>query len=163
MGASGSFSSERNVTLFIALKLQKAMEKELPDVKAVLTRSTEDDVSLQNRAAIANENKGDLFISIHCNSLSNRHVKEVIGHKHHEPVYKTVSVADRSGKGVLMLVYGFHRTTEEERAIQQNLIEDDSGMNAQFDPSDPAALILLNEYKRKYRSQSIHFAELLNK
>ncbi len=162
MGASGSYSFERNVTLAVALKLQKAMEKELPEVKTVLTRTTEDDVSLQNRAAIANENKGDLFISIHCNALSDRHIREVIGHKHHEPVYRTVSVADRSGKGVLMLVYGFHRTTEEEKAIQQNLIEDDSGMNAQFDPSDPAALILLNEYKRKYRSQSIHFAELLN-
>src|SRR5947209_4289483 len=75
-GASGSFSSERNVTLAIALKLQAAIEKDIAGVKAVLTRSTEDDVSFERRAEIANENKGNIFVSIHCNSLSDRHVRE---------------------------------------------------------------------------------------
>ena len=61
-----------------------------------------------------------------------------------------------------MLVYGFHRTKEEENAIKQNLIEGEAEMNASADPNDPAELILMNEYKRKYRKQSIHLAELLN-
>jgi N-acetylmuramoyl-L-alanine amidase len=161
-GASGSYSYERNVTLAIAFKLQKAIEKDISGVKVVLTRSTEDDVAWQKRADIANENKGDLFISLHCNSLPGRRIREVVGHKHHKPIYKTTEVADRSGKGVLMLVYGFHRTKEEEKAIKENLIEEDADINTNPDPNDPESIILMNEYKRKYRKQSIHLAELLN-
>ncbi len=86
-GASCSFSSERNVTLAIALKLQTAIEKDMEGVKAVLTRSTEDDVSFERRAQIANENKGNIFVSIHCNSLSDRVVREKVGTKRHKPVY----------------------------------------------------------------------------
>jgi|SRR6185312_3756009 len=161
-GASGSYSLERNVTLAVAFKLQKAIEKDMGGVRVVLTRTTDDDVNWQRRADIANENKGDLFISLHCNSLADRYVHEVVGHKHHKPVYKTIAIPDRSGKGVLMLVYGAWRAREEEKAIKQNLLENDSEMNTNPDPSDPASMILLNEYKRKYRKQSIHLAELLN-
>ncbi len=161
-GASGSYSLERNVTLAIAFKLQKAIEKDLTDVKVVLTRNSDDDVSWQKRADIANENKGDLFISLHCNSLPGRRVREVVGHSHHKPIYKTTEIADRSGKGVLLLVYGAWRTKEEEKAIKENLIEGDSEMNTNPDPNDPGSIILMNEYKRKYRKQSIHLAELLN-
>lgn len=162
LGAPGAYSFERNVTLAIAFKLQKAIEKNLEGIKVVMTRTTDEDVSWQKRADIANENKGDLFISIHCNSLADKRIREVVGHKHHKPVYKTIEVPNRSGKGVLLLVYGFHRTKEEEKAIKENLIEDDVEMNVNPDPNDPAALILMNEYKRKYRKQSIHLAELIN-
>jgi len=161
-GTSGSYSLERNVTLALAFKLQKAIEKNMTGVRAVLTRTSDDDVAWQKRADIANENKGDLFISLHCNALPDRHIREIVGHKHHKPIYKTISVPDHSGKGVLMLVYGAWRTKEEEKAIKQNLLENDSDMNTNPDPSDPASMILLNEYKRKYRKQSIHLAELLN-
>jgi N-acetylmuramoyl-L-alanine amidase len=161
-GASGSYSFERNVTLALALKLQTEIEKQLPGVKVVLTRSTEDDIAWQKRADIANANKGDLFISLHCNSLAPRRIREVVGHKHHKPIYRTTEVPDRSGKGVLLLVYGAWRTKEEEKAIKQNLIEGDSDMNSNPDPNDPESLILMNEYKRKYRKQSIHLAELIN-
>ncbi|MEO6980170.1 MAG: N-acetylmuramoyl-L-alanine amidase [Mucilaginibacter sp.] len=161
-GASGSYSLERNVTLAIALKLQKAIEKDLVGVKVVLTRKTDDDVSWQKRADIANENKGNLFISLHCNSLPGRRIREVVGHKHGKAIYRTTEVADRSGKGVLLLVYGFHRTKEEEKAIKESLIEDDTEMNTNPDPNDPESIILMNEYKRKYRKQSVLMAELLN-
>ncbi len=161
-GASGSYSLERDVTLALALKLQKEIEKQLTGVKVVLTRSTDEDIAWQKRADIANENKGDLFISLHCNSLPSRRVHEVVGHKHNKPVYRTVEVPDRSGKGVLLLVYGFHRTKEEEKAIKENLVEADSDMNTSLDPSDPESMILMNTYMRKYRKQSIHLAELLN-
>lgn len=155
-GASGSYSYERNVTLAIALKLQTAIEKNMDGVRVVLTRSTEDDVSFERRAEIANENKGDLFISIHCNSLPDKVV-----HEHGRRIH----VPDRSGKGVLLLVYGFHRTKEEEAAIGKKLYQDEDfseSDNGGFDPNDPADVILMNTIKTKYRKQSIHLANLIN-
>src|SRR4051812_22377913 len=68
-GAFGSYSVEKNVTLAIALKLQKAIEKEMNGVNVIMTRTTDDDVAFRSRADIANSNHGNVFISIHCNSL----------------------------------------------------------------------------------------------
>jgi len=155
-GASGSYSNERDVTLAIALKLQTAIEKELSDVKVVLTRNTEEDVSWEKRSEIANESHGDVFISIHCNSLPDK-VEYSHGHRIHVP--------DRSGKGVLLLVYGFHRTKEEETVIRKKLNEDeavDETGNGGGDPNDPTTVILMNAIKTKYRKQSIHLADLIN-
>jgi len=155
-GASGSYSNERDVTLAIALKLQTAIEKELSDVKVVLTRTTDEDVSLERRSEIANENNGDVFISIHCNSLSDK-IEYVHG--------RHIRVPDRSGKGVLLLVYGFHRTKEEESVIRKKLNDDegvDESGNGGGDPNDPTTVILMNAIKTKYRKQSIHLADLIN-
>jgi N-acetylmuramoyl-L-alanine amidase len=155
-GASGAYSYERNVTLAIALKLQTSIEKNMPGVKVVLTRSTDEDVSWERRSQIANENNGDVFVSIHCNSLPDKVV-----HEHGRRVH----VPDRSGKGVLMLVYGFHRTKEEEAAIGKKLYQDEDfneDDNGGFDPNDPTSVILMNSIKAKYRKQSIHLAELIN-
>ncbi|WP_198170210.1 N-acetylmuramoyl-L-alanine amidase family protein [Mucilaginibacter arboris] len=154
-GAAGSFSLEKDVTLAIAFKLQKAIQKEMSDIKVVMTRTNGEDVEWQKRSDIANENKGNLFISIHCNSLPDK-VVTVRG--------KRTRVPDRSSRGVLVLVYGFHRTKEEEKAIRENLLDDKEAkeMNSGFDPNDPTSMILLNAYKNKYRKQSIRFADLVN-
>jgi len=162
-GASGSFSTEREVTLAIAFKLQAAIQKEMDGIKVVLTRTTEDDVDWQKRADIANDNKGDLFISLHCNAMPDRHIKEKVGTKKGKAVYKTVTVPDRSGKGVLVLVYGLHRSGEEENAIKHTQIEAEaSEEDASFDPKDPVNAILINEYTKKFRKQSINLANLIN-
>ncbi len=155
-GASGSYSYERNVTLAIALKLQKAVEKDMNGVKVVLTRSTEGDVSWEKRSQIANDAKGDLFISLHCNALPDKVI-----HEHGRRVH----VPDHSGRGVLLLVYGFHRTKEEEAAISKNLLGDEDlkeSADSGFDPNDPTSVILMNSIKAKYRKQSIHLADLIN-
>ncbi len=155
-GASGSYSTEEQVTLAIALKLQKAIQKEIKDVKVVMTRTTPDGVGLQKRSDIANAAKGDLFISIHCNSLPDK-TRIVNGKKRHVP--------DQSGRGVLLLVYGFHRDKEETAALRENLFEEDGakgGNSMGFDPHDPVQLIMLNTFKAKYRKNSILFANLVN-
>jgi len=155
VGAKGSFSLEKDVTLAIAFKLQKAIQKEMSDIKVVMTRTTGEDVEWQKRSDIANDAKGNLFISIHCNSLPDK-IVTVHGRKTRVPV--------RSARGVLLLVYGFHRTKEEETAIKENLLGDSESkeMNSGFDPNDPTSVILLNAYKNKYRKQSIRFADLVN-
>ncbi|MES2810110.1 MAG: N-acetylmuramoyl-L-alanine amidase [Bacteroidota bacterium] len=154
-GATGSISTERQVTLAVATKLQKAIEKNITGVNAVLTRKTPEDVSFERRAEIANENKGDLFISIHCNALADRIVRQKVGKK-----YTSVRVPNRSGKGVLMLVYGLKRTREQQNEIKSNSIEEDMDGGA-LDPNDPVTIILTNEYIRKFRVRSISMANIL--
>lgn len=162
-GSEGSYSLERNVTLAIAQKLQKAIEKDMPGIRVVMTRTTPDDVPFQRRSDIANSNKGDIFISIHCNSLPYRTIREVVGHKHHKPVYKSVSIPDRSGRGVLLLVYSTKRVGPQLEALRENAeIGGDPEDQSANKPDDPMSIIMLDEFKNKYRKQSIHLADLIN-
>lgn len=67
VGAKGKFGTmEKDVTLTISLKLKALIEQNLA-FRVILTRDTDLDVSLDNRAALANNNKADLFISVHAN------------------------------------------------------------------------------------------------
>jgi len=66
-GAEGRFgTNEKTITLEIALKLKKIIERNLP-YRVQLTREEDVDVSLDRRAAIANNYKALVFISIHAN------------------------------------------------------------------------------------------------
>ena len=92
-GAKGLLSTEAAIALDIALKVGKAIEKEFPELKVVYTRTTDDlpgnanDASHGNRirAEMANQVKGDLFISIHCNAnaypAGGYYAKRVVGYK----------------------------------------------------------------------------------
>ncbi|MBI1803298.1 MAG: N-acetylmuramoyl-L-alanine amidase [Ignavibacteriae bacterium] len=62
-------TKEKNVTLGIALKLGKLIEKQMPSVKVVYTRKTDEFIELYRRGQIANQAGGKLFISIHCNAM----------------------------------------------------------------------------------------------
>lgn len=159
-GAAGLFSLEKNVTLAISFKLRDAIEKEIPGINVVMTRTRDTDILWQRRSDIANAAHGDLFISIHCNSLPDRRVRRIVGHHHGHPLYHTEYVPDRSGKGVLLLVYTFRRDNEEGAAIRENLEEDST--YKEDSPDDPAQTILLNAMKAKYRKQSLRIANLIN-
>jgi len=154
-GASGEYSQESKVTLAVAFKLRAAIQKEIPEINVVMTRTDDNDVLWQKRSDIANENKGQLFISLHCNSLADKVVRNSRGRR--------VRVPDRSGKGVLILVYIYRRVGEQEAAIRENEFEDKNYKeDADVNPTDPASIILLNAFKDKYRKQSLHFANLVN-
>jgi len=72
VGAKGKFGAlEKDITLAISLKLKALIEKNLA-FHVELTRDRDIDVSLENRAAIANTHRAELFISIHANG-SYRH------------------------------------------------------------------------------------------
>ena len=66
-GAKGKFGAlEKDITLAIGLKLRAIIEKNLA-FRVFMTRDKDMDVSLENRSALANNHKADLFISIHAN------------------------------------------------------------------------------------------------
>jgi N-acetylmuramoyl-L-alanine amidase len=64
-GPAGTF--EKHITLTIARLLKSALEARL-GVRALLTREDDRTVNLDERAAFANNNKADLFISLHLNA-----------------------------------------------------------------------------------------------
>ena len=66
-GVNGVF--EKNITLAIAKRLRELVKDAMPATKVVMTRETDTFVELYKRTQIANEAKGKLFISIHCNSM----------------------------------------------------------------------------------------------
>ena len=67
VGAKGKFGTlEKDLTLDIALRLRSIIEKNLA-YRVVLTRDKDIDVSLENRAATVNNNRGYVFVSLHVN------------------------------------------------------------------------------------------------
>jgi len=63
---------EKDVVLPIALKLGDMIKERMPGVKVVYTRNTDTFIPLWQRTKLANEANGKLFISLHCNSNSNK-------------------------------------------------------------------------------------------
>ena len=66
---------EKNVALSVSQRLKALLEAQGATV--VLTREGDDDVPLAQRAQLANEAGGDLFLSIHCNSMESREDRKV--------------------------------------------------------------------------------------
>jgi N-acetylmuramoyl-L-alanine amidase len=148
-GAHGTYSVEKNVALAIAKKLEHLINEEMDDVNVIMTRSTDKFIPLNRRSEIANENNANLFISIHCNSSPEGTAESA--HKE---------------KGVMLLVYGFHRQQEQMEALRENasiyIEKDYKKTYAGYGENNPAALIILNTVMQKYRAQSILFGKLLN-
>lgn len=145
-GARGAISYEKNVALEVALKLGKKLEQDMPEVKILYTRKTDVDVDFYKRAAIANDAKADIFISIHCNSMpKGNHVT----------------------KGTETFVAGMHRINEQDVAIRENadiVLEKNYQKNyGGFDPKDPETFIVLSLFKNKFRGKSMELAGLIQK
>ena len=67
-------TQEKDLTLILAQGLKAALERRLP-VRVLLTRGEDAYLPLDTRAAIANQNKADLFISLHLNSVAGNGTK----------------------------------------------------------------------------------------
>lgn len=180
-GAHGEFSYEKNVTLAIALKVGDILKQSQPDIKVIYTRTTDLDVPLYERANIANRNKADLFISIHCNSTPYHYERTLIGHrtvKRHgkrirEPIYRTHAYHNTTMRGTGAYVLRIGRTDEKKEALKDNFdiaqtenADIYSEKNYQehysgFDPSNPTNMILLTYAASAYLRQSMDFANLV--
>ena len=139
-GAVGKKSKEKDIVLSVGLKLGAYIKKNFPEVEVVYTRKTDEFIELYRRAAIANNAKADIFISIHCN-------------------------ANRSTRpyGAETWVMGLHKSRENlEVAKKENasiLLEDNYKQQYDgFDPNSPEGHILFSLYQNTYLSQSLDFA-----
>lgn len=140
-GCNGLHSREKEVALAIALDLGKKIEATYPDIKVIYTRDSDVFIPLNERAAIANRNKADLFISIHCNYISVRN----------------------RATGSETYVLGLHRAEDNlDVAKRENsaiLLEDDYEKTYEgFDPYSAEGHIILSMFQNAHLEQSILFA-----
>jgi N-acetylmuramoyl-L-alanine amidase len=74
IGKSGIM--EKNITLDISRRLKTLLEERL-NMEVVMTRDRDIFVPLDERTAIANREKADLFISVHVNAAKNRSLRGI--------------------------------------------------------------------------------------
>lgn len=63
---------EKDVTLDIGLKLGRIIKENFPQIEVVYTRTDDTYLTLDERTALANKKKADMFISIHANASKNK-------------------------------------------------------------------------------------------
>ena len=146
-GCVGKSAREKDINLAVALYLQELIDKEMDDVKALLTRSTDKYLTLQRRADIANDAKADLFISIHVNSVDRkaRNRSRLSG----ASVYTVGTHKEQSTLAVAM----------RENAVIE-LEEDYSTKYSGFDPQSTESYIIFELSNDMHRRQSLDFAQL---
>ncbi|NLN33352.1 MAG: N-acetylmuramoyl-L-alanine amidase [Flavobacteriaceae bacterium] len=141
-GARGVVQNEKDIVLDVSLRFGKMIEKNFKDVKVIYTRKTDVFLELWERTQIANRNHANLFVSIHCNAVTNR-----------------------SPYGTETFVMGLSRSQETmEVSKRENsviLLEDNQEKYQKFDPDDPEAVIAFDIMFSAYKDQSIRFAQLV--
>lgn len=140
-GTSGKISKEKDVALEIALETGRIIKENIPDVEIIYTRTDDSYPTLHERANIANKNNADLFISIHCNAISN------------DRIY-----------GSETYVMGAHKTNENLQVAQrENSVileeEDYESIYDDFDPNSPESYITFSLIQSAYQQNSIKFAQ----
>ncbi len=83
----GTGTLEKDLVLSVSQKLKNMLEEDL-GVKVVLTRTADYYVGLKERTAIANNNRADLFLSIHANAAFRKTVQG------YETYYLSFSASD---------------------------------------------------------------------
>jgi N-acetylmuramoyl-L-alanine amidase len=165
-GARGTISTEKNVALAVALKLGKKFEEDMPGIKVLYTRKTDVDVDFYKRAALANDNNADIFISIHCNSMpDNKVITGYTKNKKGKSVPKYAYTKNRITRGTETFVAGSHRLNEQDAAIRENediKLEKNYKQNYNgYDPNDPETFIILSLFKNVFRDKSLKLARLI--
>lgn len=142
---------EKNITLDIATKLATRIREEYPDIKVVMTRSSDTFPELQQRATIANNANADLFISIHINAAASTSASGFSVHV----------LGQSSNKNRDLYAFNMEICKRENSVIQ---LEEDFSQNYQgFDPSDPASYIFMSLMQNSNLERSIQFAENIDK
>ena len=139
-GCAGASAREADVALSLILALGRQIQENMPDVKVIYTRKTDVFIELDERAAIANRNHADLFISIHCNA------------------------GPSQSHGTEVWTMGLHKTTANLGVAQRenSVILQEKNYQARydgFDPRSPQSHILFSLFQSAYITNSLRFAQ----
>jgi len=88
-------TKEKNITLAVARRLKLMIEGRL-GVRVLLTREDDRAVTLDHRTSVANNNKADLFISIHANASVRRSLS---GATIYSAAFATAAARDAAAEG----------------------------------------------------------------
>lgn len=177
VGAAGKYSKEKDVALGVAIKLSKLIQAQIPDIDVVLTRTSDIYQSPPTKANIANYNKGDLFISLHCNSVGGIKHSERKGYKTEVyytgkgrrkkkhtrklPQYRTWTTANPA-KGTETYIWGANKNALKEKAMRENesLYLDSATAHfvKDFNPNSPDRMILYSLKTQQYFNRSANLA-----
>ena len=142
-GAIGKKGREKDVVLSIALKVGEYLKKNTPDTRVIYTRDADFFVPLDERAAIANKNNADLFVSVHANS--NKNTKPF---------------------GTETFVMGLHKSQSNLDVAQKEnsviVLEQDYNTKYEgFDPSSAESYIIFSLMQNVYLDKSLKLASMV--
>ena len=153
----GSF--EKNVTLGISMKLVDELKRQMPEIRVIPTRTSDIYQSPKEKAQIANDNKGDLFVCIHADSGPLKTGRRQIGmhtvtrHKItykgkgrkkkkistpytvEEPLYETYKMP-LTRNGTSVWIFAAHKTSDKLRAIMQETGESETDFQIESNAKD---------------------------
>ena len=189
-GSMGTY--EKNVTLAISNKLVAELRRQLPDTKIIPTRTSDITQPVKEKARIANENHGDLFVCIHADALVLKTGSRIIGyktetytttryvgkgrkkkkivtpHQREVPIRQYFKIST-TRKGTSTLIFAAGKTGEKIKAMQSSDLmipdEDDSTLNINYDSPEWKANALLytqNYFKKSYKLGSLIQDEITN-
>lgn len=180
-------SKEKDIVLGISLKLVAILQREMPDVKTIPTRTNDTTMSVKEKAKFANDHNGDLFVCIHADAVPLKTASKIVGYRN-KVTYHTKYVGkgankkkvvtkqvkkvpikeyyklptDRKGTSTLILVA---RQTEDKVKAMENAEmefiteEGDSSIQVNYDSPEWKASALL--YSQKYFRRSYLLANLV--
>jgi len=147
-GCSGRLTNEKTIVLDVAKRLGDIIEKEHPEIGLVYTRDTDRYLTLQQRADIANGADGDLFVSIHVNSVDRRSRNRTTVH------------------GASVYTLGLHKSDNNLNvAMRENAVmeleQDYSAKYKGFDPNSSESYIMFELNQNSHVSNSLELASLM--
>ncbi len=161
-GARGAYSSEKDLTLFIVLKLGKIINDSMKSVTPLYTRVSDTYPSLPDRHEVANQAKADLFVSVHINSTPFWTERVQTGTRTIRkrrrsvsvPVYQSIRHHTTTRSGVEVLVLGSIRNNQKEKAVGEysDNISDEPGL---LNENDPQTAIIISQYTKAFLGRSV--------
>jgi N-acetylmuramoyl-L-alanine amidase len=192
IGARGEYegtlhSMEKNITLAIATKLIEELKEILPDTKIIPTRTSDITQLPKEKAKIANDNHGDLFVSIHADAVVLKTGSRILGYRTETytttkyigkgkkkkkivtPHKRQVAIREyfkipTARKGTSTLIFTAQRTTEKIKALQSSDMlfdteQNDSSLDINYDSPEWKANALL--YTQNYFKKSYKLASFV--
>jgi N-acetylmuramoyl-L-alanine amidase len=173
VGARGEYSTEAQITLQLALRLDTLLRNEMPDTRIVMTRTTDVYHHVTQKASFANNEKGDLFVCIHVNAAPPR--KTVTGYKSvpyykgkgskRKKLYKKVPIYSTSpnpAHGTSTYVWAADRSDEKAQGISaDDRYESSAEVMDVPDVNSPEAMIKARLWSQKFFKNSVQLGTLI--
>jgi len=172
-GARGVYSTESQITLAIAKRLDTLLRSEMPTTRIVMTRETDIYHSVTEKANIANRENGDLFICIHVNAAPPK--KFITGYKN--VTYYTGKGSKRRKHTKKQAIYGSNpnpmygsstyvwaadRSDNKAAGLaNDDRFETEAEVADVPDPQSPEAIIRARLWTQKFFSNSVRLATMV--